>query len=144
MKRYCQKCNQPTEYTGAKPKFCSSCGSAYDGSSMKTKKATPEMDKEMEDDMMEQDDQMDQEDETSCKKKFNIKASKLDVEIIPYKVRGSSLKDVLLSGLEGPREFERPTNTDIDKTREDWKREASAGRKQQISDEVQEENEDLS
>jgi hypothetical protein len=28
MKIYCPQCGNPTAYTGAKPKFCSSCGNA--------------------------------------------------------------------------------------------------------------------
>jgi len=30
MKKYCQKCGAPTEYTLTKPKYCSKCGSPFD------------------------------------------------------------------------------------------------------------------
>lgn len=104
MKKYCQDCNQPTDYVGAKPKFCSNCGTPFEGAA---KRAEPVVAAQV-----------------PRTKVFD----RLDVEIVAFKHAGVSLKDTILSGLDGPREVQRPVERDLARIREDWRKEASSGR----------------
>lgn len=105
MKVYCQECNQPTDYIGAKPRFCSACGNPFGGVA-KIQTAAKKIVEEEEPNVIP-----------------NI--TKLDVEIISFKQKGTSLKDTILSGLDGPREIKREAKGNIEQIRAEWKKEAS-------------------
>lgn len=92
MKTYCTECGQATEYISNSPKFCQSCGTAFNLLTREKNKQSALASKSLPRRIEMDDEDEDGSDEEAVKVP-NI--SKLDVEIQTDKRFGISLKDVL-------------------------------------------------
>lgn len=141
LKIYCTECGSPTNYTSSKPKFCSSCGSAFDKlvvnkvqlqkptftKQNNTYKKPSFQSKELlaENDEDYGDDDYDTQDTNHVP---NIRG--LDVELQASDNQKLKIKDIVGTGAPSKRErnktSKKMTKADKKKFLEEWKREAGA------------------
>jgi hypothetical protein len=140
LKIYCTECGNPTTYTSAKPKFCSSCGTPFDklivnkvllqkptADQPKTpKRILPRLERKAE--VEDYDDEND-EDFTDVNHVPNI--GSLDIELqenpVPKKTKIGDILGSAKSGAKREKIKGKPsTKTDRKKFLEDFKREAGA------------------
>jgi len=101
MKKYCQKCGAPTEYTLTKPKYCSKCGESFDlvNESKSIKKILePENDQFIEDCLTENSDIY-----------KNIKVLEFE-EVSSSKLKGEKLEDIIKQGSLPQKKNKRKRN----------------------------------
>ena len=86
MKKYCQKCGAPTEYTLTKPKFCSKCGTSFEQNQTQSISK-----KQILINKHEEDDILDEEISDNYKKIENLEFE----PIVASKLRGEKLQDII-------------------------------------------------
>ena len=98
MKKYCQKCGAPTEYTLTKPKYCTKCGSPFDAADQL--KSTEKVLK------MEIDEDLDGYSSESSGDYKNIKNLEFD-ELSASKLKGEKLEDLIKQNVSPSKKGKR-------------------------------------
>jgi len=98
MRKYCQKCGAPTEYTLTKPKYCSKCGNPFD--IVYDLKSTKKISK------IEIDEDLDNNLSESSEAYKSMQALEFD-ELIASKLKGEKLEDVIKQNISPSRKGKR-------------------------------------